>query len=393
VDDDRFGAERFFSGRLYRALEEGRLSIEDRRTSKELNADDLDGLPLPDYHALRDAAIRVGAIAEDAEELTCRNCDAPLPPAPEQAPTEDLDEWYVDGESPDLSPLPLGEDGPEIAFRQTTAGEARAFHRAVLRETFRPTQKVVRAMGIVSLAGERDPAEIARRLETLSDEAWSVFEAAYGAVAYSPKSYFPVVCPRCGALHDMPAPAGREIGGDPFPVLDAPPFVDEERFSERVLAIGEEVYREMGISNVELEVVTSEADVDASGEPLLGSYQPRGSVDEAGIAVAPFLIRIYYRTFARMYEDEPYDLTEELRETIEHELEHHLHHLEGYDPMDEEEQREARAELERTYGKRAVERARMAGAISEAKSLAWLALGSGVVLGLIVLFLYLTGRL
>ncbi len=160
-----------------------------------------------------------------------------------------------------------------------------------------------------------------------------------------------------------------------------------------VLRIGADVYEEMEVSNIELEIVTDEADVDGSGEPLLGSYQPRGAVDEAGVAVSPFVIRIYYRTFARMYGDEPYDVEAEIRETIAHEVEHHLHHLEGHDPIHERERREAQAELARTYGEPAVKRARVAGVVTEAKKLGWLALGSGVTVGLIALFLYLTGRL
>jgi hypothetical protein len=61
--------------------------------------------------------------------------------------------------------------------------------------------------------------------------------------------------------------------------------------------------------------------------------------------------------------------------------------------MDEEERAEALSELERTYGKRAVQRAKVADLAVEIRRLSWFAAGSIAVLGLIVLFLYLTGRL
>jgi len=393
VVDDRFRGERFFSGRLYRALDTGALVVDAKGGGERLGIDDLDALSLPDYHALRDAAFRVGAIDEEVRQLRCRNCDVNLPPRPEHAPTLDLDHWYVDAEDIDLSPLPLSESGPKIVLRVTTAGEARAFHRAALRDRFRLSPAVVKAMGIVALDEVTSPAEIARALEDVSDEEWSAVEAAYEYVAYSPKSYFPVLCPSCETLHDMPAPAVREVDSGPLPDVGAEPFPDEDAFAGMALSIGDSVYREMGVENIELEVVCAEAAVDGSGEPLLGSYQPLGRADTAGYAGVSFLICVYYRTFARMYEDGPYDVEAELRETIEHEVQHHLHHLEGHDPMDAAERDEAMAELERTYGKRAVQRAKVADAVAEAKNMGWLAVGSAAVLGLIVLFLYLTGRL
>jgi hypothetical protein len=61
--------------------------------------------------------------------------------------------------------------------------------------------------------------------------------------------------------------------------------------------------------------------------------------------------------------------------------------------MDEEERAEALSELERTYGKRAVQRARVTDVAADLRQLGWFAAGTIAVLGLIVLFLYLTGRL
>jgi hypothetical protein len=391
VDDDRFSGARFFGARVYRALGTGALVVTTDDGTK-LETANLDALRLPDYHALRDAAYRVGAVRQDAETLTCRNCDAEIRPTPEDAPIRDLDHWYTDAEPPRLGPFALSESGPEVTFRITTTGEARPFHEAVMKRTFRPTAAVVRAMGIVDFGGERSPRGIARALEALPDTEWAALEAAYETVAYSPKSYFPVVCPACGALHDMPAPAEREVDSRPYSE-EVEPFLSEEDFAALVLTTGEAIYGEMGVAHIELEVVMDEAAVDGSGEPLLGSYQPVGETDPAGIAVAPFLISIYYRTFARMYEDEPYDVEAEIRETIEHEVQHHLHHLEGYDPMDEEERAEALSELERTYGKRAVQRARVTDVAADLRQLGWFAAGTIAVLGLIVLFLYLTGRL
>jgi len=395
--DDRFRGQRSCHGRLYRALDEGRLSVERSDDRRGLTTEDLDDLSLPDFHALRDAAQRVGAITRGEGPWLCRNCDGELL-GDDDSPTVDLAHWYVeDLPSVDTAPFPLWEDGPLLTLAPTTAGDARAFFRAAIRRTFRLTGPVVRAMGITALGELSDPEEIAEAIEELPDEAWEELLAAYEDLAYSPKSYFPVLCPHCETLHDMPAPPDREIGSASGAGEAGSSFLGEDAFAALALETGAEVYLAMGVQNIELEVVTGVADVDGTGEPLLGSYQPRGP-QESGATPAdspnlPFLIRVYYRTFARMYEDGPYDVEDELRETIEHEVEHHLHFLRGYDPLDDAERDAAMTELERTYGHRAFRRAKVADAVASAKGLAWMLAGALFVLGIMVLFLRLTGRL
>ncbi|MBW2464036.1 MAG: metallopeptidase family protein [Deltaproteobacteria bacterium] len=404
MEQDRFRGQRFCHGRLYRALDEGRLSVEGTDGGAAFCADDLDDLHLPDFHALRDAAQRVGAIAKDGGPWLCRNCDGELLGGDDDQPTVDLAHWYVeDLPRADGDPFPLTEGGPVVALAPTTAGIARPFFRAAIRRTFHLSGPVVQAMGITALGELTAPGEIAAAVEELPDEAWEELLAAYEDLAYSPKSYFPVLCRNCETLHDMPAPPDREVGsaGIVGGAGEAEsPFLDEEQFASLVLELGAEVYRAMGVQNIELEVVTGVADVDATGEPLLGSYQPRVSQDPSTIAASSpdlgelsFLIRVYYRTFARMYEDGPYDVEAEVRETLEHEVQHHLHYLQGYDPMDDAERDEALTELERTYGQRAFRAAKVADAVASAQGLAWMLAGALFVLGIMVLFLRLTGRL
>jgi hypothetical protein len=108
------------------------------------------------------------------------------------------------------------------------------------------------------------------------------------------------------------------------------------------------IFRRLGASGVGLYIEGGPADCDEGGVALLGAYEP-GEPEGHGIVARPPEVKIYYRTFRAMYlEDGPYDLDDELRETLEHELEHHRAFLEGHDPMDEEE----RAEIARELGGR-----------------------------------------
>jgi hypothetical protein len=295
-------------------------------------------------------------------------------------------------------------------MRAVTADQAKAFWRSIGRaDGVRITPAVVSAMGISPGAGVRDDKALARLLDEVSDEIWGRVTTAFVLLNYSPRSAFPVACRECGALHDVEAPPDREAELEPeaYDVIAEGaeaglarseagaepdgPFPGEDEFAELALSIGREVYAEIGIANVELEVSFDTPPVDGSGEPLLGSYTPQGEVDEAGVESPRFVIQVYYRTFARMFEDEPYDVADELYETIEHEATHHLHHLTGHDPMDEEEREEAMRELARTFGKRAIRRARIRSAVADAKSIGWLALAVAVALGLAVAFTLLAG--
>ena len=222
-------------------------------------------------------------------------------------------------------------------------------------------------------------------------------------LGYAARSHFPYVCPECGTLHDVLAPEHREFDFDPDayelvvagelpdedPEREWPPFPDIDAFSELTLRIGREVYRDRRVKNIELAVEEGVPPVDGSGEPLMGSYQPMMQGDAAGYTEVRFQIDIYFRTFQSMYAERPFDLEAEIRETIDHEVEHHLHHLAGHDPMDEAEREEALAELQRTYGERAVRRAAVRGALGELKTLGWFLLGALVVIGMIVAFMTL----
>lgn len=413
VQDDELGGKRTFAGRVLVALERGRLRVEDDDGSA-LGRAELEGMPLPDFHALRDAAWRVGAVARPRDDLRCRNCDAPLDPAPDDLPASELDRWYVEAEreAEPLGPLfPLLDEvevpgrRPATSFEMApvTVGQVLPLWRALEREEVTITPRLVRALGIEGLGDTADPKLVARALDVASDEAWASIETAFVMLGYAVRSHFPHRCSECGTLHDVLAPPDREFLLDPDleeamllgerPPDDGDgeqaPFPDLDSFAEITLRIGREVYRERGVKNVELVVNDEVPPVDASGEPLMGSYQPIAQGDAAGYTDIRFQIDVYYRTFESMYRERPFDVEAEIRETIDHEVEHHLHHLAGHDPVDDEEREQALAELERTYGKRAVRSARVRGTLAELKVFGWFVLGALVVIGMIVVFLSL----
>jgi hypothetical protein len=222
-------------------------------------------------------------------------------------------------------------------------------------EPYRVTPRLLAAMGVRSVGGLEKPALLARVLGRASDATWAAFERRFLELNYVPR-VAPLVCPRCGALHEVEVPTVREF--DPEAMaratrLPVPPFPTAEEFEARVEQIAPEVYAARGVRNVELRVELGVPATDIAGEPLLGSYEPRHEVDTAGYGRIEFRITLYYETFRRMWEDEgPYDLDAEIRETIDHELEHHLNYLRGHDPLDEEERAAARREIRRLYGGR-----------------------------------------
>lgn len=413
VEDDRLDGHPTFAGRLVVAVDAGRLTVEGEGGAA-LHRPQLEKLSLADFHALRDAAWRVGAIARPDADLRCRNCQVALSPGPGSAPLGELDRWYTDAEqeAEPLGPLfpladevavPGGRPATSFEMAPVTVGRALPLWRALHREEVTITPALVRALGIGGLGDTADPKRIARALDVASDQAWASLETAFVLLNYAVRSHFPHVCPQCGTLHDVLAPPDREfdldpeaealiLGGEPEGGGDGEgwgPFPGIDAFAETTLRLGREVYRERGVQKVELVVNDEVPPVDGSGEPLMGSYQPITRGDAAGYTDIRFQIDIYYRTFESMYAERPFDVEAEIRETIDHEVEHHLHYLSGHDPMDEEERQEALAELERTYGKRAVRRAMVRETLGELKTIGWFLLGALVVIGMIIAFLSL----
>ncbi|MFW6197832.1 MAG: hypothetical protein ACOC5B_03120 [Myxococcota bacterium] len=413
VSDDSVGGQPLFGGRLLQAVEQGRFVVQ--RGGQSVCSGDLLDLPLRDYHALRDLAERLGAIEAEPAELICRNCGAVLAADPARAPLDDLDEWYADDAPPPEPPLRLpepvpldsGEEARELVMTPVTARDAVPLWSALVGGgDVRCTPELVAALGIGGLGTERRPARVARALEGASDAAWDAVGVWFILVNYAERSSVPVVCRECGTVHDVPAPSTQEM--EPAPetfravLADATPppagapeaFPDEEVFAAMVDAEGEVVYRERGVRHIALIVDPEVPPVDGSGEPLLGSYAPLHRGDSAGYTDLSFEIRLYYRSFRNQWDQEgPYDVRAEIRETLDHEVDHHLHFLSGHDPMDEAEREEALRDLERTFGRRAVRRARRAEVLGEARRIAVLLALVAAVLGVMVGALYLAGIL
>lgn len=396
VADDVIDGRPIFGGRLFAAVERDALVVE--QEGRRLDRDALLDLSLRDYHALRDVAERLGAIAADPPELDCRNCGTPLRIDPTAAPTEDLDTWYAEDHSPDL---PEGR----VVMEPVTVRRALPLWQALMRERPSITPPIVRALGLRAIDAERRPGRLARMLEDASDELWDRIAARFVLLNYADRATFPVVCPACGAVHDAPAPSLQELEAPPEAVREllaetpsegaaAGGFPDADDFVEMVERIGEEVYAARGVRNIPLIVDRDVPPVDGSGEPLLGSYAPIHSGDAAGYTRLAFEIRLYYRSFRGLWEqDGPYDVEAEIRETIDHEVEHHLHFLAGHDPMDEAEREEALQELERTFGPRAVRRARRTALLSELRGIVLMLVVVALVLGATVVALRLLGVL
>jgi hypothetical protein len=376
------GKNPFFGARLFRALEKKRLRV--TIGNEEKTAADLDPLPLTDYHAIRDAAYRVGAIALEDDDGVCRNCDAPLASRRTDAPFDDLDVWYRDETPPPKGPFRLIE--PERAFEKSvvsidmvpvTVREAKPLWRALAIEGgLRVTSGVASALGAQALvheggSRETDPKRIARVLDRMSDRNWALVETLFVVLNYSSRGRFPRVCDACGTLHEVDAPPVRELAidpdalawietGEPMPERGSFPSFDE--FEERTERIAEEVYADRRVRNLPLYVSPDVPPVDTGGEPLLGSYEPSTTIE------GTFAIHLYYRSFEKMHDEEPYDVDAEIRETIDHEVEHHLYYLAGHDPMDEEERAEAAEEVRKVFGEKAAKRAQRQAIASELKT-------------------------
>ncbi|MBX3246425.1 MAG: metallopeptidase family protein [Myxococcales bacterium] len=401
IDDDRVGdgrqRARRFAGRLWNAVERGHL----RLSSSGEGPVALDALRVADFHLVRDLAERRGVIArEPASGLTCRNCDEALAPDPAGAPLEPLLEASED-DAPPAGPFHLRApiDGVvALELRPVTIRQARPLFRFAASPRLPLDGRVVRALGVGALHTERrrirSPEAIARVLARDPDERlFAIVEALYAELNYPPRLRLPCFCARCGAIHELPTPSSREVHDDPSLLEElraegaalalAAPENDEdeddapipatfpslEQFVERAMTLRDEVYAARRVANIELVVDDGVPPVDDGGEPLMGSYEPLYEGDVAGYTEVRFVITLYYRTFASMFEEAPYDVDAEIRDTIDHEVEHHLYHLAGHDPMDEEERREARRDLERTFGRQTVRHAERRALASELREM------------------------
>jgi hypothetical protein len=336
---------------------------------------DLFALPLADANVIEAVVAAMRAIDAPPTELVCRNCEAsialdgaralPVGPLleplgdPELDPPVDREEWHA-------------FDAPIAVARRGSARRFRLARRTLrdrielekhLQGALDVAPPLIRALGINALAdGEtivvKSPIAIARALDALDDDAfgvaWDAICRAYDRQHWPPRLLAPALCPECGARHDVEvvrrpldwAPPRGEHADDTFPSLDV--------FSERVATITSDVFRELGLDDPRGLQVVVDGGVpacDDGGEPLLGSYAPNLAAD--GDVLGPssqFVITLYFRGFKSQFEDQPYDVDAEIRETIEHELEHHIGFLDGDDPLDDEERAAIATEHRRLVG-------------------------------------------
>lgn len=321
---------------------------------------DVGSLALPDFHALRAVAARLGWLDEEPVVLACVNCREEMRVRP--CATFELGP-FADGEldDPELDRLRGADDASDgVRVQRRTVAEAAPLHRALARGPLRVTPRLARAMGVVELHGERDPRRIARALRDCDDEAFSKVERAFLEAAYPRRLGASHACPRCGARNEVDAPFARELSGAAPRPADEAPFPSFEEFDAEAQRLGARLP-----GDVVLVVDGGVAACDAGGAPLLGSYVPPFEGSDAAPSRPPE-ITVYYRTFVALHEDEgAYDWRGELEETLAHELEHHGHHLAGHDPMDEEERAEIARDARRAVGRRETARREARGAASD----------------------------
>jgi hypothetical protein len=329
-------------------------------------------LELADFHALRAILTHAGLVAEESVEIRCRNCDAKIRhfPCRAMALGPFVDRELDDPELDARLPLGVPHDVPQIGLGRVrvarsvvlapvTVDEAAPLFRALAQPTLAITGDVVRAMGILELGLEKNPARIARALAAATDEAWAAVTELYLAAHYPPRLFSIALCPECGARNDVDAPYEREFepgiqqARPEEEPLELPAF---EAFAELARVAADELFAEEGVEGLSFVVEGGVPAVDDGGEPLMGSYVP-GTPGDMGVPSRAPEITVYYRTFRAIRdEDGPFDWKGELTETIAHELEHHLAYLAGDDPMDDDERAEIEGEAMRVLGKRAVVR-------------------------------------
>jgi hypothetical protein len=341
---------------------------------------DLHALALADANVIEAVLAAMTVIEAERAKLDCRNCGAvmevdaaaalPIAPLleplgdPELDPSVDRAEWH---ELP--APLEVARRGHIDHFRlaRRTFADRLKLEDVLGGDPTGPLPlgaPLVRAMGLDALGrGEeiivRSPIAIARALLSLDDETfsdvWDTICRAYDQQHWPPRLLAPVACPKCGARHDLePVPRPLDWAPPRATHLAERMFPPLDEFTTRAAGITREIFAELGLPDPRgLEVIVDDEvpPCDDGGEPLLGSYTPNLNADgDVRVQSSPFVIALYYRTFRSMYEDEPYDVDAEIRETIEHELEHHLGFVEGDDPLDDEERSAIEKERRRIVG-------------------------------------------
>ncbi len=340
--------------------------------SKTKDAIDVRSLALADFHALRAIATHEGWLTEESMELVCTNCDAAFEHAPSAAlamgpflehtlDDAELDATLAFGEPHPILPIRVGERGRgrearEIVLAPRTVTEAAPLHAALAKDGLVPcTPAMVRALGIVAVADEKDTGTIARALRDADDAAFTSVTNAFVLAHYPARLFSIAHCPSCGARHDVDAPEDREF------LLDAntgarskseAPFPDFDAFAEASRAMGASLIPEA--EGIVFFVEGGVAACDDGGDPLLGSYVPPASgAGDGSTPTRPAEITVFYRTFRAAWgDDAAFDWEAELKETIEHELEHHFAYLAGDDPMDDDERRAISDEAAKIYGTR-----------------------------------------
>jgi hypothetical protein len=326
-------------------------------TKANLSGIDVKDLALGDFHVLRALLLKQGLLDEEEIEIDCSNCAEILRVKAcanlEMGPWEDgeANDPELDRTLPFDEPIPT--DGGELVLSKRTVRHVEPLFKALASPQLEIDAAVVTAMGIVSLAGAKDPATIATALMECDDAVFASITNAWLDAHYVPRLASDFVCPKCNAKNTGDAPYLREFdrglvrGESRAPAVPLPPLAD---FVELAHAFAEPLLQATP-EPPELIVEDGTPAVDDGGVPLLGSYLPPPPKD-APVPMNAGSITLYYRTFEACVADEPgFDWETELRETIEHELEHHVYYLRGDDPMDDAERAAIAAEAVRLVGR------------------------------------------
>lgn len=348
--------------------------------------DDVQGLSLVDFHALRAILTHEGALDEEVVTIGCLNCGAsievspcksmPLGPFLEGALNdEELDARLAPDEVSSIPEIALagGAVAREAVFVDRTVSEAMPLWRALGEGSlpFQISADAVTAMGLSALGAERDPARIAAALRGASDEAVYAMSELFLSLHYPLRLGGVARCAACGARNDVDAPFDREFAlGDAASHIgsggsEEAPFVDFETFDARAKALFEETLPKALQDEIMFVVEGGVAAVDDGGVPLLGSYLPATPGDGASPSRS-HEVAVYYRTFRAIWQDEgPFDWESELAETLDHEIEHLVATLRGHDETDEEERREIDEEAARLHGRHTLLAGEVSGLLSD----------------------------